>query len=176
MDYFNINNTEDEILKLKEELMHSNKQLYSDTKSLKDTIKQIVNEDLGQIYEENLRQIFYEKLKWTNADITRKIYYIPIIVDNDYQFLISKECGKTFQYKNYIWKFTMNDYQVEMSFSNEQGIGKNLIINHNDTSRVKYYVQTKVEIGKVFQKEMDGIFFITKFDLSLFNYNEIEIL
>ena len=34
MDYFNINNTEDEILKLKEELMHSNKQLYSDTKSM----------------------------------------------------------------------------------------------------------------------------------------------
>jgi hypothetical protein len=63
MDYFNINNTGDEILKLKEELMHSNKQLYSDAKSLKDTIKQIINEDVGQIYEENLRQIFYEKLK-----------------------------------------------------------------------------------------------------------------
>jgi hypothetical protein len=43
--------------------MHSNKQLYSDAKSLKDTIKQIINEDVGQIYEENLRQIFYEKLK-----------------------------------------------------------------------------------------------------------------
>ena len=43
-------------------------------------------------------------------------------------------------------------------------------------SRVRYYVQTKVEIGKIFEKEIDGIFSITKFDLSLFNYNEIEIL
>ena len=41
MDYFNINNTEDEILKLKEVLMYSIKQQYSDIKNLADTIKQI---------------------------------------------------------------------------------------------------------------------------------------
>ena len=45
-----------------------------------------------------------------------------------------------------------------MSFTNQEGVKKTLIINHDDTSRVKYYVQTKVEIGQVFQKEMDGIF------------------
>ncbi len=141
-----------------------------------DIIKQIINEDLGHIYERNLRQIFYEKLKWTSANINRKIYYIKIIFDNYYHFLISKECGKTFEFKNYFWEFTMNDYEVEMPFTNQKGVKKTLIINHNDTSRVKYYAQTKVEIGQVFQKEMDGIFYITKFDLSLFNYKEIEIL
>ena len=70
----------------------------------------------------------------------------------------------------------MNDFQVVISFRNEKGNGKTLTIAHNDTSRVKYYVQTKVEIGNVMEKEMDGFFSITKFDLNVFNSNEIEIL
>ena len=101
MDLFIINNTENEILKLKEELMYSNDQSYTDTKSISDTIKQILNEDIGHTYEENLRQIFYEKLKYAKADIPRKINFIIITIENKYQILITKECGKQFDFKNY---------------------------------------------------------------------------
>ena len=176
MDLFIINNTENEILKLKEELMYSNDQSYTDTKSISDTIKQILNEDIGHTYEENLRQIFYENLQYFKADLPRKITYLIITIENKYQILITKECGKQFDFKNYTWEFTMNDFQVVMSFRSEKEKGKTLTIAHNNTSRVKYYVQTKVEIGNVMEKEMDGLFSITKFDLNVFNSNEIEIL
>ena len=120
MDLFIINNSENEILKLKEELMYSNAQSYTDTKSISDTIKQIINEDIGHTYEENLRQIFYEKLQYVKADIPRKIAFIIITIENKYQILITKESGKKFDFKNYTWQFTMND------FRNEKGNGKTI--------------------------------------------------
>ena len=72
--------------------MYSNAQSFTDTKSISDTINQIINEDIGHTYEENLRQIFYEKLQYAKADIPRKINYIIITIENKYEILITKEC------------------------------------------------------------------------------------
>ena len=147
MDNFYIN-TEEEILTLKKGLMHSKN---SNAKSITDSIKQKINEEIGYIYEENLRQILKEQFKWTNADIPRKLYYILITIDNCMNIIITKECKKTLQYNNNTWTFIMKEQYVEISFFNN---GKIQTVNfaHNSQSRIIYYVGTTVEIAHIAEK------------------------
>ena len=71
MNIPHINNSEAEIIKLKEELMSSNSN--SDKKFASDCARQIINEGKGLILEENMRQILERELKWKQGDIPRDL-------------------------------------------------------------------------------------------------------
>ena len=47
---------------------------------------------------------------------------------------------------------------------------------YNSPSRIIYYIRTRVEINHIAEKEMEGLFSITKYVLSLFDNNEIKAL
>ena len=63
--------------------------------------------------------------------------------------------------------------EIELSFDKKEGKD---MINIPISNSVLYREKTLIEIAKLLNKEMDGSFYISEFNLSLFNPNEINVL
>ena len=80
MEYYK-DNSHEEIIQLKTDLMSTDNNSYSWNnirKIITDTVLQMKNEDIGKIFEYNLREIFQEKFGWEIGEINRILKYREI--------------------------------------------------------------------------------------------------
>ena len=175
MEISHINNSAVEIIKLKADLMSRHSNSISDTKFASDCAIQVINEEKGKILEDNIRQSLVEKLGWKQDDLPRKIYYREILLDNKYSIIILKGQEKNFQYNNIVWKLKLEENgEIEISYRGHEGKDEKISIGKD--RKLIARESTAIDIQNFSEKETDGLFCISEFNLSSFNMNEIEVI
>ena len=170
MEISHINNSAVEIIKLKADLMSRHSNSISDTKFASDCAIQVINEEKGKILEDNIRQSLVEKLGWKQDDLPRKIYYREILFDNKYRIIILKGQEKNFQYNNIVWKLKLEENgEIEISYRGHEGKDEKISIGKD--RKLIARESTAIDIQNFSEKETDGLFCISEFNLSSFNMN-----
>jgi len=167
-----INNSEEEIIKLKDNLMSASTG-DSLSKIILDTSHQIKSEEVGLILEENLRQLFTVKLGWKNAKLERQFNYREIKIGN-IEKIVTPKISQTFEINRIKYIFSLHNNGV-LELINENNKEKAALIDPNNELELKYNNE-KVTISKNREIEIDGLFEAGGFNLNIFNPEEIKIL
>jgi len=131
---------------------------------------QFRNDEIAQDFEENIRQILMNEYKWKALLIKRKFSYRDIQINEDIKTI------KT----NDLIKFNINDKEIQFELKDNNILSmtynnkKEEITDQNETTRHKAGI--KIELGKLIEVEIDGIFKIKNFSLEKFDKNEINII
>ena len=131
---------------------------------------QFRNDEIAQDFEENIRQILTNEYKWRTVPIMRKFSYRDIQINEDIKTIKTND-SIMFNINNKEIQFELKDDNIlSMTYENE----KEEITDQNETTRHKG--GKKIELGKLIQVEVDGLFKIRNFSLKKFDENEINII
>lgn len=185
-----------EILHLKKNLMDKNrpKKKYSSTNSgeknlssishnskisdiVEKEITKMINSKTGKKFENNIREILEMDLHLKEGKIKRDFFYREISFKNqNKKYIICPNKNIYFLTNKGYFKATFkdNDYSCEILNKNTGEIVKK-VEEKNDVKDVKI-VDKYLSIGIPKQFEIDALYKIREFDLSIFDKREIEIL
>ena len=170
-----LENSEKEIIKLKEDLIssrhfsdHSNEIFFKKN-------SQIKNEETGLLFEDNIRQSLKYELNWEFGELERHFFYREIYFDKTAHIIkINQE--KEITVLDAVYRFKFNE-DLSLEIINKDGIEKPITITEkNNDVNILYKKKIRITISKPIEMEIDGSFSITTFDYNLFKHDEIDIL
>ena len=130
----------------------------------------IRNGEIGLDLEENIRNILFFDFNWKRGFINRKFNYREIIYKGQNNVLITgREIVLKIKNKNINFKLN-NDKSSDIITPEES----TKISNPNETFTIKY--NEKIILKEINEVEIDGIFNITNFNISIFNNQEVSII
>ena len=177
----------DEIKKLKFGLMSKDKKLSKNMNNSNSFSSYILNKDennstlsseyykirngeIGLDLEENIRNILFFDYNWKKGFINRKFNYREIIYKDQNNVIITgREIVLKIKNKNINFKLN-KDKSLDIITQEES----TKISNPNETFTIKY--NEKIIIKEINEVEIDGIFNITNFNISIFNNQEVSII
>lgn len=167
-------NSDNDIKDLKENLMNLGSHSNSSSKIISDTVRQVINEEIGKIFENNLIELLQSQLKWTIGGIPRTFFYRELLVGSKIEIVSS--------FQNKIIKFGDIDYVFQILDDESikiQDVNANeneIIIPKGEKKTVTHSLtNTKIIVSVSKKIEMDGSFNITNFSLNSFNHDEIVV-
>ena len=130
----------------------------------------IRNGEIGLDLEENIRNILFFDYNWKRGFINRKFNYREIIYKGQNNVLITgREIVLKIKNKNINFKLN-NNKSLDIITPEES----TEISGPNETFVIKY--NEKIILKEINEVEIDGIFNITNFNISIFNNQEVSII
>lgn len=165
------NNNKEKSLSNKSKNHSSNRSVsYYSSKDIPSEYYKLRNGEIGLDFEENIRQILYIDYKWKKGLFNRNFYYREITVKKKTKIVLTNETIK-FKIKNNNIIFKLNpDKSLEVNINNK--VTK--IMHPKETSIEKF--ERKIQIKKLNEVEMDGMFEINNFSPSIFDKEEVSII
>ena len=99
-------NSDNDIKDLKENLMNQGSNSSSSTKIILETVRQVINEEIGKIFQNNLIELLQSQLKWTIGEIPRTFFYRELLIGSKIEIVSS--------FKNKTIKFGDIDYVFQI--------------------------------------------------------------
>ena len=161
-------NSNEEILKLKEELMSTNTSSGTNgniaIKEIKGVFLQLRNEVIGKTFENNIREIFQEKFQCELSDINRILTFREVSI-GEINLIVSKNFPREITLDSRNYSFSMEENGDLLLFNKTDNTS--IKIDYNKWLNTDYHGKT-LFISKIKEIEMDGAFKISNFSLNLF--------
>ena len=167
-------NSDNDIKDLKENLMNLGSHSNSSSKIISDTVRQVINEEIGKIFENNLIELLQSQLKWTIGGIPRTFFYRELLVGSKIE-IVSSFQNKIIKFGDIDYAFQiLDDESIKIQDVNSKE--NEIIIPKGEKKNVTHSLTNIKIIVSVSKKiEMDGSFNITNFSLNSFNHDEIVV-
>ena len=153
---------------------------YSSNKSISTIVQKEVskkvNGKVGKLFEENIRKSLEFNLNWEEGEIKRSFFYRKISFKNyKKKYIICPNIKRTLETKegDYILIFNETNKSCEIYKKST----KELLDSVKENKKIKdiQVIDKSLRIGIPIEFEIDGLYKINHFDLSLFK-NEIDII
>ena len=169
-------NSDNDIKDLKENLMNLGSHSNSSSKIISDTVRQVINEEIGKIFENNLIELLQSQLKWTIGEIPRTFFYRELLIGSKIE-IVSSFKNKTIKFGDIDYVFQiLDDESIKIQEVNGNGIENEIIIPKDEKKTVTHSItNTKIIVSVSKKIEMDGSFNINNFSLNSFNHDEIVV-
>ena len=172
----NSENSEKDIIKLKENLMKSNKtQSILSTSDISSTVKEILNTEKEEYFEENIREILinyynFQKLKFP------KNFFAKVIKFDDKEIEIIQNVENQVNIREKKYNILFND-DFEILIKNELNNILGKIESKRSNENVELLVnEININISKYKEIEIGGFFELKNFKVNLFDDKEISII
>ena len=174
-DYKSCNNSINNIIELKQNLMAANPK----TDNSLSLTRQAINEKTGKIFEKNIRCILenmfgFKSMKYPDKIFTKKIRIEKGNNNEEKDIFQNEETAFNINNKRYIFLFAQN-FELIVRDQNNSEISKILSEQSNKESKINIE-GIGVTISPYKEMEIDGYFRMGKFEVNMFDYNEIEVL
>ena len=167
-------NSDNDIKALKENLINPGSHSSSSTKIISETVRQVINEEIGKIFENNLIELFQSQLKWTIGEIPRTFFYRELLVGSKIE-IVSSFKNKTIKFGDIDYVFQILDDE-SINIQDVNGNENEIIIPKDEKKTVTHSItNTKIIVSVSKKIEMDGSFNINNFSLNSFNHDEIVV-
>ena len=173
--FYYINNDND-IQKLKENLMSD----YDETKADVSSARQAINEKLGKVFEKNIRYILEMKHEFKSVSHPDKIFMKKIKIYNnnhnpeEYEILQNEEIEVIIKGKNFK-VFYDNEHNVLIRDNKDNEISRVKSKDSNKETELTIN-KTKLEIFRYTEFSVDGYFSMNNFRVKLFDEKEVDII
>jgi len=172
----NSENSEKDIIKLKENLMKSNKTQSILSKSdISSTVKEILNTEKEEYFEENIREILVNYYNFQSVKFPKNIF-VKVIKYNDKEIKIIQNVEKQVNIRGKKYNILFND-DFEILIKNELNNILGKIESKRSNENVELLVnEININISKYKKIEIDGFFELKNFKVNLFDDKEISII
>jgi len=172
----NSENSEKDIIKLKENLMKSNKtQSILSTSDISSTVKEILNTEKEEYFEENIREILVNYYNFQRLKFPKNIF-VKVIKYNDKEIEIIQSVEKQVNIRGKKYNILFNDdFEILIKDELNNILGK--IESKRSNENVELLVnEININISKYKEIEIDGFFELKNFKVNLFDDKEISII
>lgn len=172
----NSENSEKEIIKLKENSMKSNKtQSILSTSDISSTVKEILNTEKEEYFEENIREILINYYNFQSVKFP-KIIFVKVIKYDDKEIEIIQSVEKQVNIRGKKYNILFND-DLEILIKDELNNILGKIESKRSNENVELLVnEININISKYKEIEIDGFFELKNFKVNLFDDKEISII
>ena len=172
----NSENSAKDIIKLKENLMKSNKtQSILSTSDISSTVKEILNTEKEEYFEENIREILVNYYNFQRLKFPKNIF-VKVIKYNDKEIEIIQSVEKQVNIRGKKYNILFND-DFEILIKNELNNILGKIESKRSNENVELLVnEININISKYKEIEIDGFFELKNFKVNLFDDKEISII
>ena len=172
----NSENSAKDIIKLKENLMKSNKtQSILSTSDISSTVKEILNTEKEEYFEENIREILINYYNFQSVKFP-KIIFVKVIKYDDKEIEIIQSVEKQVNIRGKKYNILFNDdFEILIKDELNNILGK--IESKRSNENVELLVnEININISKYKEIEIDGFFELKNFKVNLFDDKEISII
>ena len=172
----NSENSEKDIIKLKENLMKSNKaQSILSTSDISSTVKEILNTEKEEYFEENIREILVNYYNFQRLKFPKNIF-VKVIKYNDKEIEIIQSVEKQVSIRGKKYNILFNDdFEILIKDELNNILGK--IESKRSNENVELLVnEININISKYKEIEINGFFELKNFKVNLFDDKEISII
>ena len=172
----NSENSEKDIIKLKENLMKSNKtQSILSTSEISSTVKEILNTEKEEYFEENIREILINYYNFQSAKFAKNIF-VKVIKYDDKEIEIIQSVEKQVNIRGKKYNILFNDdFEILIKDELNNILGK--IESKRSNENVELLVnEININISKYKEIEINGFFELKNFKVNLFDDKEISII
>ena len=172
----NSENSAKDIIKLKENLMKSNKtQSILPTSNISSTVKEILNTEKEEYFEENIREILINYYNFQSAKFAKNIF-VKVIKYDDKEIEIIQSVEKQVNIRGKKYNILFNDdFEILIKDELNNILGK--IESKRSNENVELLVnEININISKYKEIEIDGFFELKNFKVNLLDDKEISII
>ena len=172
----NSENSAKDIIKLKENLMKSNKtQSILPTSNISSTVKEILNTEKEEYFEENIREILVNYYNFQRLKFPKNIF-VKVIKYNDKEIEIIQSVEKQVNIRGKKYNILFND-DFEILIKDELNNISGKIESKRSNENVELLVnEININISKYKEIEINGFFELENFKVNLFDDKEISII
>ena len=172
----NSENSAKDIIKLKENLMKSNKtQSILSTSEISSTVKEILNTEKEEYFEENIREILINYYNFQSIKFPKNIF-VKVIKYDDKEIEIIQNVEKQVSIRGKKYNILFNDdFEILIKDELNNILGK--IESKRSNENVELLVnEININISKYKEIEINGFFELKNFKVNLFDDKEISII
>ena len=173
------NNSIDDIIKLKQDLMCHNETTSDKAESITSSVKRILNDKEGSIFEKNIRYAFQYKLNYNKIEYPQKIFskIIKYGENKEKEIIKGQESEITINERKLKFLFD-NNFNLIIKDENDKELDKIGSEKSNEDINNKKIKDTniKISISRYKEMEYDGFFEMENFSVNQFDKQEVEII